>query len=193
MLVEPGEAGAIRGGDADLHRLHAGGQARIDGAGGAPRAPPPSAPRPQPRRGRGAPPARCAEQVGLVQHLDHPVPPSPGRAGLGPSAISAITHEHVGALGALSGCAMSRTCRMMSAAATSSSVARKASTSCRQVGDKPTVSDRMQVRPVRQADGPQGGSSVAKSWSCAIDAGAGQRVEQGGLAGIGVADQRDHR
>ena len=94
----------------------------------------------------------------------------------------------------LSGCAASRTCRMTSASATSSSVARNASTSsCGSSLMKPTVSDRMTRRPDGRRSPRMVGSSVANSWSRARHLGAGQRVEQRRLAGVGVADQRDHR
>ena len=95
---------------------------------------------------------------------------------------------------ALSGCAMSRTCRIRSASATSSSVARKAATSS--VGRslmKPTVSDRIARRPEGRRGRAWSGSSVAKSWSSRHHLGAGHGVEQRRFAGIGVADQRDHR
>jgi hypothetical protein len=82
---------------------------------------------------------------------------------------------------------------MMSASATSSSVARKAATSS--VGNslmKPTVSDRITLRPEGSSVPRSVGSSVAKSWFSANTPAPGQRVEQGGLAGVGVAHQRDH-
>ena len=92
-------------------------------------------------------------------------------------------------------CAMSRTCRMRSASITSSSVARKAATSI--VGRsemKPTVSDRITLRAVRQRRSRASvGSSVANSMSSASTSARGQPVEQRRLAGVGVADQRDDR
>ncbi len=94
----------------------------------------------------------------------------------------------------LSGWAMSRTCRMMSASETSSSVARNAATSS--VGSslmKPTVSDRITRRPEGRRRPRMVGSRVANSWSCACTEAPVSAFEQGGLAGIGVAHQRDHR
>ena len=66
----------------------------------------------------------------------------------------------------VSSCEMSRTCRMTSASITSSSVARNAATSM--VGRsemKPTVSDRMTARAVRQ-DRPRAGSDRASRTAC---------------------------
>ncbi len=58
---------------------------------------------------------------------------------------------------------------------------------------KPTVSDRMTDPPCGSLTSRMVGSSVANSMSAAIDLGPGQAVEQGRLAGVGVADQRDDR
>ena len=78
------------------------------------------------------------------------------------------------ACSSVSGWLMSRTCRIRSASSTSSSVARKAATSC--VGRslmKPTVSDRMILRPLASPSGPgrliarMVGSRVANSMSLA--------------------------
>ena len=83
---------------------------------------------------------------------------------------------------------------MMSASVTSSSVARKAAT--RWVGRsemKPTVSDRIALRPTAASSARIVGSSVANSMSPGITDGAGQPVEQRRFAGVGIADQRDHR
>ena len=63
---------------------------------------------------------------------------------------------------------MSRTCRMMSASFTSSSVARNASTSsCGRLEMKPTVSDRIAGRPPGSLRRRMVGSSVANSMSLA--------------------------
>ena len=122
--------------------------------------------------------------------------PRPGsRACRSSMPSSARTSATSRACASLSGWAMSRTCRMRSASVTSSSVARNAATSM--VGrsaTKPTVSERIAERALGQARcgeasdrGSRTGGRSAKT------CGAGQRVEQGRLAGIGVADQRDHR
>ena len=95
---------------------------------------------------------------------------------------------------ALSGCAASRTCRITSASATSSSVARNAATSsCGRSLMKPDgvgqdrAPRRRQPQPAHRRI-ERGEQLVARR-----HIGAGQRIEQRGLAGIGVADQRDHR
>ncbi len=58
---------------------------------------------------------------------------------------------------------------------------------------KPTVSDRITSGPSGRAIRRIVGSSVAKSMSLAITSRPGQTVEQGRLAGVGIADQRHHR
>ena len=80
---------------------------------------------------------------------------------------------------------------MRSASATSSSVARNAATSV--VGrseTKPTVSERTTVVPLRQLDAAERRVERGEQAVVGEDLGAGQRVEQRRLAGIGVADQR---
>ena len=89
---------------------------------------------------------------------------------------------------------MSRTCRIRSAASTSSSVARKAATSV--VGRsemKPTVSDRMMRRPLASFTSRMVGIERGEHLVLGDHAGAGQAVEQRRLAGIGVADDGHHR
>ena len=77
---------------------------------------------------------------------------------------------------------------------TSSSVARNAATSSVGRSDtKPTVSDRIALSNPGKRTSRMVGSSVANSRSSAITDGLGHAVEQRRLAGIGVADQRDHR
>ena len=98
------------------------------------------------------------------------------------------------ACAAVSGSEMSRRCRTRSASTTSSSVARKAAMRC--VGRsemKPTVSDRMTVRAMRQPHPAQRRIERGKQHVLGEHAGAGQPVEQGRLAGVGVADDRDDR
>ncbi len=58
---------------------------------------------------------------------------------------------------------------------------------------KPTVSDSTAFEPPGRDTALMVGSSVANSVSSAKYLGPGQRVEQGRLAGIGVADQRHRR
>ncbi len=97
------------------------------------------------------------------------------------------------ACASLSGCAMSRTWRIRSASATSSSVARNAATSVRrQVGDEADGVGEDDARAVRQFDPPQRRIERREQPVVGEDPGAGQRVEQRRLAGVGVADQRDH-
>ena len=92
-----------------------------------------------------------------------------------------------------SSCEMSRTWRMRSASSTSSSVARKAATSC--VGRsemKPTVSDRIALPPCGRLERAHGRVERREQQVVGQHVGAGQAVEQRRFAGIGVADQRDH-
>ena len=94
----------------------------------------------------------------------------------------------------LSACEMSRTCTITSAARTSSRVARKAEISI--VGRsemKPTVSDRIADPPCGQPDQPHGRIEGGEQHIRRHDLGPGQPVEQGRLAGVGIADQRDDR
>ncbi len=94
----------------------------------------------------------------------------------------------------VSGCEISRTCRITSASATSSSVARKAATSS--VGSSlmnPTVSDRMARRPEGRRNAAHGRVQRGEQLVPRHHLGAGHRVEQRRFAGVGVADQRDHR
>ena len=89
---------------------------------------------------------------------------------------------------------MSRTCSTRSAASTSSSVARKAATSV--VGRsemKPTVSDRMMRRPLASFTSRMVGIERGEHLVLGHHAGAGDAVEQGRLAGVGVADDGHHR
>ena len=58
---------------------------------------------------------------------------------------------------------------------------------------KPTVSDRMTRRPGRQPQPAHGRVERGEQLVARRHLGAGQRVEQGRFAGVGVADQRDHR
>ena len=58
---------------------------------------------------------------------------------------------------------------------------------------KPTVSDRMTVRAMRQPHAAQRRVERGEQHVLGQHAGAGQPVEQRRLAGIGVADQRDDR
>ncbi len=89
---------------------------------------------------------------------------------------------------------MSRTCKMRSASITSSSVARKAATSV--VGRsemKPTVSDRIALPAARKPDLAHGRIERLEHLVLGRDRSARQAVEQRRLAGIGVADDGDHR
>ena len=89
---------------------------------------------------------------------------------------------------------MSRTWMIRSAEITSSSVAWNAATSC--VGRsemKPTVSDRIALSMPGQRDLPHRRVERREQQVLRHDVGAGQAVEQRRLAGIGIADQRDHR
>ena len=93
-----------------------------------------------------------------------------------------------------SGWLMSRTWTMRSASSTSSSVARKAATSS--VGRsvmKPTVSERMALAARGQRDAAAWSGRGWRTAGRGHHGGAGEPVEQGGLAGVGVADQRDDR
>ena len=58
---------------------------------------------------------------------------------------------------------------------------------------KPTVSDRIAEPPCGSLISRMVGSRVANSMSAAITSALRQAVEQGRLAGVGVADQRDDR
>ena len=134
-------------------------------------------------------PLRCFDEVDLVPHLDDGAVVAGMDAEL--AAARVLTSS---ACCAVSGEAMSRTCRMMSASSTSSSVARKAATSV--VGRsemKPTVSESTISSPCGSRTLRSVGSSVAKSMSLARMLGAGQPVEERRLAGIRVADQRRDR
>ena len=88
----------------------------------------------------------------------------------------------------------STTCTSTSASVSSSSVARNAATSsCGSLRMKPTVSVRMNggVRRARH----QAGGRIERDEELVGRgaAGAGQTIEQGGLARVGVADEGDHR
>ena len=128
------------------------------------------------------------EPVDLVPDLDR----CADRSASMPSARSTFSTSCNCAC--VSSCETSRTCRMTSASITSSSVARNAATSM--VGRsemKPTVSDRIALVPCGSSIARKVGSRVANSMSASSTSGARQAVEQRGLAGIGVADQRDDR
>ena len=58
---------------------------------------------------------------------------------------------------------------------------------------KPTVSDRIALRPARQPQPAHGGIEGGEQHVLGHHLGVGQAVEQGRLAGIGVAHQGDHR
>ena len=58
---------------------------------------------------------------------------------------------------------------------------------------KPTVSDRMTRRPDGRRSPRMVGIERGEQLVARGDLGAGQRVEQRGFAGVGVADQGDHR
>ena len=86
------------------------------------------------------------------------------------------------------------TCSSRSASATSSSVARNAATSeCGSRSMNPTVSDTSSSRRSGSRTLRTSGSSVTNSASDATASSPRQQVEQRGLAGVGVADQRDGR
>jgi tRNA dimethylallyltransferase len=159
--------------------------ARRGGAGGA------SAWRDRPRSGgrgrRGGDPALCQAAADVVSRAD---------GGLGLAvALDLVPDLDQGpwsgrrrgrpgcrsrpGLGSVSGWAMSRTCRMRSASSTSSSVARKAATSW--VGRsemKPTVSDRMILRPMRQAIAAHRRVERGEQHVLGQHVGPGQPVEQ---------------
>ncbi len=115
-------------------------------------------------------------------------------ARLSPTPISVSTFSTSARCASLSGWAMSRTWMIRSAEITSSSVARKAATSW--VGrseTKPTVSDRIALSTPGSEICAHGRIERREEQVLRHDVGAGQAVEQGRFAGIGVADQRDHR
>ena len=58
---------------------------------------------------------------------------------------------------------------------------------------KPTVSDRIALAPDGRVELAHGRIERREHLVARIDPGAGQPVEQGRLAGVGVADQRHHR
>ena len=83
------------------------------------------------------------------------------------------------------------TCRIRSASAASSSVARKAATSaCGSRSMKPTVSETSISRSSGRRTRRTSGSSVTKSASEATASASREPVEERRLAGVGVADQR---
>ena len=93
-----------------------------------------------------------------------------------------------------SGSEPSTTCSSRSAAATSSSVERKASTSwCGRCRTNPTVSVSVYSRPSGDCGPADGRVEGGEQRVLHQHAGAGQRVEQAGLAGVGVAGDRHAR
>ena len=93
-----------------------------------------------------------------------------------------------------SGLAASMTCSSRSASVTSSSVARKAATSvCGRRSMKPTVSETSSSRRSGRRTWRTSGSSVTNSASDASAVVPRQQVEQRGLAGVRVADERHRR
>ena len=104
-----------------------------------------------PREPRATPPSRSALfSTSIAAAL---ASPHPARASA-PAMLVQHARARRRAAPRLSGWATSRTCRMTSAAATSSSVARKAATSCgRQVGDEADGVGQDRPSPGRQADG----------------------------------------
>ena len=148
------------------------------------------------RRAASARTRRCrfaVEQVDLVPGLDH----RDSFGSIRPDSaapISSSTRSTSSRWASLSGCEMSRTWTMRSA--DDHLLQRRPEGGDelgRQVGDEADRVRQDRLVDARQAISRIVGSSVANSRSSAMHVGAGQPVEQGRFAGIGVADQRDHR
>ena len=195
ILVDPIRQRALLGPERDLDRLAAAIEPPLDL--GAQRVEPEARHRrDEHRAGAGAPRSR-ARCKACSRRGDRPCsrPRAAGRLAFRVDAELGQHGIHVVRAGfALAASAMSRTCRMRSASSTSSSVARNAAISV--VGRsemKPTVSESTRLRAAGKRQRADGRIERGEQRVLGEHRGAGQRIEQRRLAGIGVADQRHGR
>ena len=133
--------------------------------------------------GRAHGPTSRGYEIDLVEHLDH---------GLFGHVQFAEDRSTCTFCSSIMGLEASRTCRSSSARSTSSRVARKLVTRVwGRLRMKPTVSDSRTLRREGSWSCRSLGSSVANMRRRLEHAGLGEGVEEGALAGVGVADQGD--